>query len=240
MGQLADYYGDLLIKQYWEKPNALTEIKAMTSEADTFSEFVAAFQEAFDLDMAVGDRLDIIGRTVGASRIVQDVIEKVFFGFSDNPDSAGFASKFDSSRVGAPFASKFSPQYTPLQLNDDDYRFFIKVRIASNVASAYMVSDDRISIQDVVNTAFDGNAFVVDNQTMQLTLYVSPEFREDLIRLVINQNVLPKPQGVRYAVVYQVPAGEAFGFASNPNSVGFASKFDPLREGGKFARKVIF
>lgn len=239
MSELTRYYEDLLIKQYWEKPNARAEIAAMVSPFTKAADVFQQIKDGFDLDQAVGAQLDIVGKIVGASRIVNAVVPKIHFGFNGNPNARGFASVFDSNRVSAPFFSVFQPAYTALQLDDDTYRFYIRVRIASNSASAYMVSDDRVSIQDVINTAFDGQAYVIDKQDMSLALYVSVQFDSDRLRLVLNQNLLPKPQGVRYSLIIQATPGETFGFSNNPNARGFASIFDPSRVGGVFARQVL-
>ena len=103
-----------------------------------------------------------------------------------------------------------------------------------------MVEDDGLSIQYAINTLFDGLAYVLDNQDMTLTLYVSPQFNLDRLRAIISLELLPKPQGVRYDVVVQAAPGETFGFADNPNSSPFANKFDLANEpGGRFAEKVV-
>lgn len=230
---------NLLIKQYWEKPKAKAEIELQASTWEKARAFLAALDPAFDLDNAVGAQLDVLGRIVGISRSVPDVIPKVYFGFSINPINKGFASKFDQLRIGGPFYSKFSSAFTDLQLGDSDYRFFIRVKASLNRAAGYLSSDKYISIQDVVLAAFDGRAFVVDNLDMTLTLYVSPVFSLDRLRLIQALNLLPKPQGVRYRMIVQAEPGATFGFKNNPSSLGFSSKFDPLRVGGVFARKVI-
>lgn len=236
---LIDETANLLIKQYWEKPKAKAEIELQASTWETARAFLDALDQAFDLDNAIGAQLDVLGRIVGISRSVPDVIPKVYFGFSINPNNEGFASKFDPMRIGGPFFSKFSSAFTDLQLNDSDYRFFIRVKAALNRASGYVSSDIYIDIQEVVLAAFDGRAYVVDNLDMTLTLYVSPVVSLDRLNLIRALNLLPKPQGVRYKVIIQAEPGVTFGFSSNPLSRGFASKFDPLREGGFFARKVI-
>lgn len=236
---LVDESTNLLIKQYWEKPKAKAEIELQASTWDKTRAFLASLDAAFDLDSAVGAQLDVLGRIVGISRSVPNVIPKIYFGFSINPTSEGFSSKFDSMRVGAPFFSKFSTGFTDLQLGDSDYRFFIRVKAALNRAAGYVSSDIYISIQDVVISAFEGRAYVVDNLDMTLTLYVSPVVSLDRLRLIQSLNLLPKPQGVRYKVIIQAEPGMTFGFSNNPDSQGFSSKFDPLREGGFFARKVI-
>lgn len=230
---------NLLIKQYWEKPKAKAEIQARAQTWETVNEFLAALDPAFDLDNAVGAQLDVLGRIVGINRNVPSVVAKIYFGFSVNSDSKGFSDKFNNLRESAPFFDKFAPPFTDLQLNDNDYRFFIGVKASLNRASAYLSSDEFISIQAVVLAAFNGLAFVVDNQDMTLTLYVSPIVSMARLRLIQALNLLPKPQGVRYGAIIQAEPGETFGFASNPSSRGFSDKFDSARVGGFFARKVI-
>lgn len=230
---------NLLIKQYWEKPNAKSEIELQSASWDKVRAFLAALDPAFDLDNAVGAQLDVLGRIVGISRSVPAVVAKIYFGFESNPDSRGFSDKFNSLRVGGPLFNKFSSRFTDLQLDDNDYGFFIRVKAALNRASAYIASDEFISIQDVVLAAFDGRAYVIDNLDMTLTLYVSPVVSLARLRLIQALNLLPKPQGVRYKVIIQAEPGETFGFSNNPSSRGFSDKFDPSRQGGYLARKVI-
>lgn len=230
---------NLLIKQYWEKPKAKAEIELQASSWETTRLFLDSLDQAFDLDNAEGPQLDVLGRIVGIGRSVPDVIPKIYFGFDLNPDSRGFSSKFNPLRIGGPFYRKFSSSFTDLQLGDSDYIFFIRVKAALNRAAGYISSDTYISIQDVVIAAFNGQAYVVDNLDMTLTLYVSSVVGLDRLRLIQALNLLPKPQGVRYKVIIQADIGLTFGFSNNPVSRGFASKFDPSRVGGTFARKVI-
>lgn len=239
MSEFTDAYVNLLIKQYWEKPQANAEIALQAGTWETIRDVFQSFGDEFDLDLATGDRLDIIGKIVGMPRIIPFVIAKVAFGFDDNANSRGFDSKFATIADVAPFLSKFEPSRTPLTLDDSDYRSFIKAKISTNTGSAYMVSDDRISIQDVINTIFDGQAYVVDKKDMSLILYVSPAF--DVVRLLAIQQLglLPKPQAVQYAIIIQAAPGETFSFADNPNALGWGSKFDVSQVGGVFAQKVI-
>ena len=240
MSSFIDDYVDLLIKQYWEQPQANAEIALQAGTWETIRDVLQAFGDEFDLDLATGDRLDIIGKIVGMPRIIPFVIAKIAFGFDDNPDARGFDSKFATVAGIAPFLSKFEPSRTPLILDDSDYRSFITAKIASNIASAFMVSDTRISIQDAINTAFQGQAYAVDKKDMTLILYVSPSFDTVRLEAILQLGLLPKPQAVRYAVIIQAAPGETFAFADNPNALGWGSKFDALQVGGVFAQKVIF
>lgn len=229
----------LLIKQYWEKPKALAEIELLASTWDTVRVILASLDAAFDLDSAIGEQLDVLGRVVGINRNVPDILPKIYFGFTINPDSKGFADKFNDLRPSAPLYDKFSLPFTDLQLNDTDFRFFIRVKAALNRSSAYLSSDIFIGVQDVILAAFNGRAYVADNLDMTLTLYISPSVDLDRLALILAFNLLPKPQGVRYKTVIQAEPGETFGFSTNPSSRGFADKFDSSRQGGYLARQVI-
>lgn len=236
---LIDETVNLLIKQYWEKPKAKAEIELYARLWDVDRAFLASLDGAFDLDNAVGKQLDVLGRIVGISRSVPSITPKIYFGFSLNPSAKGFADKFNNQRISAPFFDKFSIPFTDFQLGDNDYRLFIRVKAALNRASAYLSSDDYISIQDVILAAFEGRAFVIDNQDMSLTLYVTPAVSAERLRLIRTLNLLPKPQGVRYKVIIQAEPGSTFGFSNNAEALGFADKFDSSRRGGFLARKVI-
>ena len=161
----SEYVG-LLIKQYWEKSKASQEIELQSTIFSRTFTWLNSFLEEFDVGLATGDRLDILGRVVGVPRRIPFVVAKLTFGFSDNPNSTGFGDKFLVVSGAEPFQDKFERPYTTLELNDNDYRFFIKAKISRNSGSAFMVSDVKLSIQDVINQTFDGEAYVVDNQDM--------------------------------------------------------------------------
>lgn len=234
----ADDYKQLIIKQYFEKPKALAEIGLQASTWQKTFEFLQSFQSEFDLDQATGDRLDKIGKLVGIPRIVPFVLEKIRFGFDGDDTSRGFADAFDGSVPSAIFFDAFESVFTTQVLDDEDYRFFIKARISSNIASAYMVSDDRVSIQDAIMAAFDGEAFAVDNQDMTLFLYVSTGVDADRIRLVRNIDLLPKPQGVRWRIVQLDETANSFGFDDDEFALGFGDAFNPAI-GGIFAEFIF-
>lgn len=239
MSTFTDAYVDLLIKQYWDQPNARAEVDALASQWEPAHTLYGAFPSAFDVDIATGDRLDIIGRIVGLPRVVPFVLAKVAFGFSENPNGRRFDDKFLSIVGSGPFQDRFAPAYSDLTLDDATYRLFIKAAIARNNGSAYLVSDSRTSIQDVISALFDGHAYVLDKRDMTLVLYVSPLFDLELMAAILTLDLLPKPQGVRYDVVIQAAPGETFGFSDNLSALGFADKFDITQAGGRFALKVI-
>jgi len=232
-------YVNLLIIQYWEKQKAKATIEAISTPSSEVYHWFSRFDEEFDLDQATGHRLDIIGKIVGMPRSVPFVVAKELFGFEGDPTAGTMDDVLAPLGTARPFKDLFEPPYSELQLNDDRYRFFIRAKIAKNVVAAYMVSDDRISIQDVISTLFKSDAYVIDNYDMTLTLFVGLSYDPEIIRLAQQSNLLPKPQGVRYLDIIQADPLNSFGFDINPNSKGFGSKFDGAYTGGRFANKVV-
>ncbi|STA84109.1 Protein of uncharacterised function (DUF2612) [Citrobacter youngae] len=131
------------------------------------------------------------------------------------------------------------PRYMVTTSWHNEYRRFLRVKIARNAAGATIASDDRVSLQDVIQTAFNGEAYVTDRKDMTLALNVSPQVSVDELRLIVKLGLLPKPAGVRYDYFYQVTPGLTFGFSRNPSARGFASKFNTAYQGGFFSRKSM-
>lgn len=198
MNDFIQQYINLLIKQYFNQPNAKGEIENSATMFGNIKETADELLEQYDIDQATGKTLDLIGALVGIKR-------------------------------------------TEPEFNDDDtYRFFIKVKIAKNTSSAFMVSQNKTGLQDAIRFAFDNNAYIVDKKNMSLDLYISEEISLNTIELLFRLNLLPKPQGVRYNNVKQLSLEPAFGFSNNPLSRAFASKNDPTYvNGGPFARKIF-
>lgn len=196
-------YSDLLIKQYWEKPRAKAEIELLAKSWFKIYKLLYSFDAEYDLDNAYGKQLDVIGRIVGINRLVPSAVPKVSFGFSNNTDAKGFGSKFNPQRASAPFYSKFAQAFTPLELGDNDYKFFIRAKILKNSASAYISSDELVSIQDVVFTLFEGRATIFDFKDMSLVLGVDINFSPSRLALIKALDLIPTPLGVE--LIYAPP-----------------------------------
>lgn len=237
--EFVNYYSLLLIKQYFSKPKARAEIENIAGGFEIPFELLRDFPDVFDVDLAVGDALDKVGKIVGVPRVVPLVLAKIAFGFSENANSRGFNDKFVPAN-SAPFYDKFTPPYTDQQLNDYDYRLMIKAKIAVNNTTAFADSDERISMQDVILQAFNGQAYFIDKKNMSVWFYISPVIDLDRLRLLTALRLLPKPQGVRYALIIQADPARTFGFADNDDAISFDDKFSPSPSGGVMASKVIF
>lgn len=237
MASFIEEYSKLLIKQYYNKAKARAEIESKAKRYEGLYEAIRQFPDQFDLDKATGNNLDLIGKIVNVSRSVNTVVAKIGFGFDENANSRGFADKFNNIDTSAPFQNRFTSGFTSLQLDDITYRLIIKTKIAVNNVTAYIVNDQKTSIQDVINSAFDGESWVIDNYDMSLSLYVPPSLEIERLRLIKELNLLPKPQAVNYNVIVSAKQGATFGFVSNQYSVGFGDRFGS--KDGYFANKII-
>lgn len=163
------YYAKLLILQYVGKPKAYATIKALVRMV-VMDQLPVDVQDAFSIDTAVGDQLDILGKYVGADR-------------SGN----GFTA--------------------PITLDDDDYRAFIRICIVSNNNGSSLYD-----IQTLIHQQFGDEILVFDYANMHMNYFINYSVgSQDLIQMFITEGKLPKPMGVRLAIIY-APGIEFFGF----------------------------
>lgn len=233
-------YQDLIIRQYHDKPKASGEVALREREWKRVTDLLQSIPVKFDIDKAGTAQLDIIGRIIDLPRTVNEGLLKELFGFAENPEAKGFADKFNITRLSAPLYDKFTKPFTALQLNNTQYRTFLKAKIALNSCTGALAGNGvKPSSQDAIMTIFDGRAYIVDNQNMSVTLYVSPAVSPAELRLIMSMDLLPRVDGVTYKVIVQAEPSLTFGFKENPNCKGFADKFNPDRQGGIFARKLL-
>lgn len=224
-----------LIIQYGQKSNAVATVTAYSEEFELIYDNANILQMAYDLDFAVGKQLDIIGKIVGISRNVPFSIPKNYFGFSGHLNAYPFGSKFNSV-VAYPFRGKFEIPYSDGQLNDNDYRFFIKAKIIKNYVTSKNIDSNNFSIQNAVDYLFNSKAYISDNHDMTMTLNIDSGFDISKLTSLENLDLLPRPQGVRYNtfVSYQ----DSFTFGFNSFSTGLGSKF-AISKPSRFAYKLI-
>lgn len=232
MSDFTDAYRGLLIKQYFDRPNAAAEIETKAASWERVYRFLKAFETEFDLDTATGDRLDKIGKIVVLPRSTPNALPKNRFTFEDDPTGGGFGSLFNDN-FGAPFISLFEDPLTDYQLDDVDYRQFLRAKIAVNSGSAYMVSDEYTSLQDAIGVLFGGDGYVLDNYDMTLTLYVPFRIPQATFDLIRRLGLLPKPQAVGYKFIFHGET-DSFGFSDDGGASGFGSLFDDS-VGGSFS-----
>lgn len=102
--------------------------------------------------------------------------------------------------------------------DDDNYRFLLKGKIAVNNSSAFIASDDRLSIQDVVDLIFDGQAVVRDNKNMSISLLMVQTININLVNTMIELDLIPRGQGVQ--IIPELGNPQIISFGPTTSSFG--------------------
>jgi len=197
--EILEYYKNLLIIQYNNKPKAKAEIESFTKKmlADGL---IFKVQDAFNIDDAVGVQLDILGKYIGIDRFFtgQQLLGEGYFQlipYSDIPytpagDEKGFTDYSNYDTADGKFLNYNSFISNNLKLDDDDYRFLLKLKIVQN-----NIDHTNKSIVDNLYKFFSTDLFCMDNQDMSMTYFVKPASLE-LVKIALEKEVLPKPMGV--------------------------------------------
>lgn len=189
------------------------------------------------IDTAVGAQLDIIGSIVGQPRelISTDLFD--YFAFEGYP-AAGAYGDLDNTGVGGGYYYGLGePLSGNTVLNDEQYRLFIKAKIAKNTTRA--TPDEMLEFISFVFGATINN--VISEGTAEYTIMVGKElsrFERALFTYKTSKGgyesyFVPKPTGVRISFG-QFPSDNYFGFQGAPGAKGYGD-LDDSSVGGKWA-----
>lgn len=192
---LIDYYVDTLIIQYHNKPKARATIAAFIDEI-LASGLLFDIRDAFNVETAIGVQLDIVGKYQDIDRFYKKQVLDGYFSFTDYdevtpPDTKkGFSDYTDfETKVGKWLVYSQILSQT-FELNDEDFRFLIKLRIIQNNAnSSHKAIDDSIF-------QFFGNSLVPDSDGNMQMNYFSDGTMSTLAGVALQKGVLPRPMGV--------------------------------------------
>lgn len=221
-----------LATQFRESTNLISYIRALLIEADTLEQVFCDLLEKRWIDTAEGVQLDILGSIVGQSREFIDAEIFDYFGFFDNPQAQSFGSVVDAS-VGSRF--KFIEEVTTgiRQLTDDEYRLFIKARIARNATSSTpedIIAQIRYIFNSPLVLFIDGDTFYEVSIGRKLTLNEKS--------ILTDTDIIPKTAGVGVGYVTEFNSEDFFGFQGVPNSLGLGS-VNNSELGGKFGNLIF-
>ncbi len=177
--------------------NALGRLATQYTEAETFKSYISALLaedqnlefetcEVIDkrnIDDAEGDVLDAIGELVGQDRVLVDSTTLGWFGFQTATGAQGFDD-------GVFFGETLDINGNR-ELTDDEYRAFIRARIAKNSGNG--------TIEDLIESikliTQKDTAFVTEGiMTISIALQGLTDNQKALVK---NTDLIPKPAGVR-------------------------------------------
>lgn len=178
---------DRIYAQYRNKPKAVAWYAITRKLAAKLGDAAQAVRVMYNIDTAVGEQLNIIGRIVVVDRTYTGQIA-LRPGMFANPDGDEFG---DSEN--AVFAALYVDQDG--QMSDDLYRLVIKSKIIKNNSDATIES-----ILHGMNFLLPNAEVlrVTDNENMSFSV----EFYGNITDLerwaLLNARLVPKPQGVRF------------------------------------------
>lgn len=215
-----EHYKNLLIYQYINQPKARATIDILARQA-LVDLLPIQVVNAFDLDTAIGDQLDILGEYIGLDRFVGSTIPRDYFTLDDyvsplTSDAFGFTSYLTPTQNSE--ASMFLYVFYNSandRLEDAEYRILLKLKVALNNSQ-----NSIYEINKILTDFFGVSIFCADEFNMSISYFVTNEIAR-IITIARNENLLPKPMGVRIIGVNVVnDIGNIWGFTSYTNDTG--------------------
>lgn len=188
-------YSDLLIWQYQGKPKALATIKMIEDEFTQSFIDLYRIQDVLSIETATGDQLDLVGKHVGQSRIVNGYTLRQFFGFKNAKNALGFSKEFDG---GGQWYRLRDPLADSVRLSDDDYRFLIKCRVIKNYQLGTVPN-----IIEACQFVFGDGCKVVDNLNMTVTVKVPKKKLTQFSTFAVrNLDIIPRQAGTK--IIFEI------------------------------------
>ena len=197
---LLNYYAGLLIIQYANKTKASADVKLGCS-IYTGDFLIGDIENAFDIDTAVGDQLDLIGKLVGLPREAYGFDFGIKYFAEDDYDDPMIDSKgYGFSDVDAPTEAIFKDydvtRHSIYAMSDFQYRKMLKLKVVLNNG----VSTDK-QFDSILYEVFGTGITVVDNLDMTGTITVQREYKLEG-KLIEFLKLFPKPLGVEMTINY--------------------------------------
>lgn len=198
---ILDDYLNLITSEHRDKQNFIAMLSAPVSLAVQIQNVLNSMIPLFDVDLAVGEQLDVIGQWVGITRNVSIPIPGVYFSWDGTDSSVGW-----DFGTWQPFLQPVDVTVLP----DDAYLSLIRAKIAANSWDG--TTNGAYVIWDTVFPNF--RILIQDNQNMSYNLAVVGGIVDSLTVALLTGGYIPlKPEGVRVAVYYvSIDANPAFGW----------------------------
>lgn len=197
-----EYYKDLILYQYINKPKATETIKLLAKQAIA-DLLPISVNDAFDIDTAIGSQLDIIGEYVGFDRVIQSAIIRDYLTFQEQEaaisDTLGFTD-YNSLllNVSASFYNYINALGTTSYLIDDEYRLLLKLKSYTNRST-----NSAEDIAGILYTYFGPDLILFDQFDMTISYFVNASIAR-IVGIAYQESLLPKPMGVQISGVFSV------------------------------------
>lgn len=195
---LIDYYKRLLILQYQDRPKACATVAAVVGSTMIY-ELMDAVRYGYSIDTAAGTQLDILGKYIGVSRVIQGIdFSRSYFGYQEysttTPTFLGYIEY--GEMPSGKFASYEDSQQSRLSLSDPEYRMILKMKLAKNVSE-----NSTQAVDDVMLQLFGTDVVFTDNGDMTIS-YEFVMGLEFIVSIAEALDVLPRPMGVQMTITF--------------------------------------
>lgn len=178
-----------VISQYANSPiidQLCTNMEQYVDQTQNLDDF---YDNIWNIDTAVGYGLDVWGRILGVSRILELPSTAQFFGFQQEQSGAtGFGQ--------APFFSGQSSSNN-VELLDSAYRTLLFAKALANICDGSIPSINQLLLNLFPNL---GNCFIADGLNMTMTYTFKFPLTPLQLAIVQNSGVLPRTTGVAVSV----------------------------------------
>ncbi|MEX5413422.1 DUF2612 domain-containing protein [Atlantibacter hermannii] len=197
---------DTILTQYADSPKLRSLIETFNDALD-LNEFSEEFLTSmWDISTADTYGLDVWGKIVGISRLLNVEQVTTFFGFDESFTSTENTSpkSFDE----APFFD--GPlKTTTYRMSNDAYRILIMAKAMSNITDCSIPNINRL-----LNYLFgsNGQVFVAITSVMSIRYVFLYEISPVERAIILNSNAITKPSGVSVSLMV-IDSQNTFGFA---------------------------
>lgn len=178
-----------IISQYSNSPRLTALILALWSALDQTVNVGSFFDNIYNIQTAVGFGLDVWGRILSVSRVLQ-VAASDYIGFEEALPGS------DSFNNGPFYGGGTITNNYPL--SDDAYRSLLLTKAAANITDGSIPSLNQILLALFPNR---GNAYVQDNGDMTMDYVFSFGLSPLDVAILEQSGVIPHPVGVSVSVI---------------------------------------
>ena len=198
--QLIEYYCNLLIIQYQNKPKAKQTICALINQMMIY-DIIIQVRDGYDIDTAIGHQLDILGKYLGVDRVVTGVdFTRDWYGFSDYGDTAPFDNQpmidYGDEIPDYNWYTYADSKQSLFSLLDPEFRQILRFKLIQNYSNL-----SNKDIDEFLFAYFGNSVIFTDRENMTIS-YVFDEEVERLVTIAKSEMLLPKPAGVALSVTF--------------------------------------